>query len=45
MTSTMRLIPDAKQRSGTENTLDSLHLLGPGSALRSGRDDNWEIAR
>lgn len=44
MTSTIRVILDAL-RSGTQNTLDSLHPRGPGSSPRSGRDDNWEIAR
>lgn len=37
-------IPDAK-RSGTQSFFETYLPLGPGSTLRSGRDDNWEIAR
>ena len=44
MTSVFRVVPDAK-RSGTPSSFESHLPLGAGSALRSGRDDNWEIAR
>lgn len=43
MTSDLPVIPDAK-RSGTEIIYDANPLLGCGAALRSGQDDNWEIA-
>lgn len=44
MTLICLVIPDAK-RSGTQTLFDTNLPLGPGSTLRSGRDDNWEIAR
>lgn len=44
MTSIVLVIPDAK-RSGTQSLFEPNLPLGPGSALRSGRDDNWEITR
>ena len=44
MTAHSLVIPDAK-RSGTQSLFVTNLPLGPGSALRSGRDDNWEFAR
>lgn len=44
MTFICLVIPDA-QRSGTQTLFDSNLPLGPGSTLRSGRDDDCEIAR
>ena len=44
MTSVYRVIPDAP-RSGTPFFYETNLPLGPGSALGSGRDDNWEITR